>query len=39
MRGDEMERGMAMRRAVMGDAYVDRAEAAKSSLTRISRTC
>jgi 4-carboxymuconolactone decarboxylase len=33
MRGDELERGKAMRRAVLGDAYVDRAEAAKSSLT------
>jgi 4-carboxymuconolactone decarboxylase len=33
MRGDELERGMAIRRAVLGDAYVDRAEAAKSSLT------
>jgi 4-carboxymuconolactone decarboxylase len=29
----ERERGMAIRRAVLGDAYVDRAEAARSPLT------
>jgi 4-carboxymuconolactone decarboxylase len=33
MSGDERERGMAVRRAVLGDAHVDRAEAAKSPFT------
>jgi 4-carboxymuconolactone decarboxylase len=33
MRDDERERGMAIRRAVLGDAYVDQAEAVKSPLT------
>jgi 4-carboxymuconolactone decarboxylase len=33
MSDQQRERGMAIRRAVLGDAYVDRAEAAKSALT------
>jgi 3-oxoadipate enol-lactonase/4-carboxymuconolactone decarboxylase len=33
MSDQERERGMAIRREVLGDAYVDRAEATKSALT------
>ena len=33
MADQQRERGTAIRRAVLGDAYVDRADAARSSLT------